>query len=68
MVGRRRAGRLHRGQLRAIVGIELPITRIEGKRKLSQNRPGADIAGAIDGLSARHADERAVAALDHARR
>ena len=37
-------------QLRAIVGIELPITRLEGKRKLSQNRPSADINGAIDGL------------------
>ena len=37
-------------QLRAIVGIELPITRLEGKRKLSQNRPSADINGVIDGL------------------
>src|SRR6202043_3392393 len=34
-------------QLRAIVGLELRITRIEAKAKLSQNRPGADIAGVV---------------------
>lgn len=38
------------GQLRAIVGVELLITRIEAKAKLSQNRPAADIDGVIDGL------------------
>jgi transcriptional regulator len=38
------------GQLRAIVGIELAITRIEAKAKLSQNRPSADIDGVISGL------------------
>jgi transcriptional regulator len=38
------------GQLRAIVGIELAITRIEAKAKLSQNRPAADIDGVIAGL------------------
>jgi transcriptional regulator len=27
------------GQLRAIVGVEIAITRIEAKFKLSQNRP-----------------------------
>ncbi|WP_101930875.1 FMN-binding negative transcriptional regulator [Mycobacterium intracellulare] len=31
------------GLLRAIVGVELVITRIEAKFKLSQNRPAADI-------------------------
>ena len=41
------------GQLRAIVGIELVITRIEAKAKLSQNRPDADIDGVVAGLSAR---------------
>ena len=41
------------GQLRAIVGLELAITRIEAKAKLSQNRPEADIAGVIAGLTAR---------------
>ena len=38
------------GQLRAIVGVELLITRIEAKAKLSQNRPAADIDGVITGL------------------
>ena len=37
--------------LNAIVGIELQITSIQAKRKLSQNRPEADIAGTIAGLS-----------------
>jgi transcriptional regulator len=40
------------GQLRAIVGIELRITRIEAKAKLSQNRPAADIDGVVQGLRA----------------
>jgi transcriptional regulator len=39
-------------QMQAIVGIELLITRIEGKSKLSQNRPHADRLGVIDGLTA----------------
>jgi transcriptional regulator len=38
------------GQLRAIVGVEILIDRVEGKWKLSQNRSDADIAGAIEGL------------------
>lgn len=42
-----------RGQLRAIVGVELIITRIEAKAKLSQNRPAADIDGVVAGLTAR---------------
>ena len=41
------------GQRRAIVGVELVITRVEAKRKLSQNRPAADIDGVIAGLRAR---------------
>jgi transcriptional regulator len=36
--------------LRAIVGIELPIARLEAKDKLNQNRTPADIEGAIAGL------------------
>ena len=40
------------GQLRAIVGVEVVITRIEAKLKLSQNRSKADVDGAIDGLAA----------------
>jgi len=41
------------GQLRAIVGIELEISRIEAKAKLSQNRPAADVERVIAGLRAR---------------
>lgn len=41
------------GMLRGIVGAELVITRIEAAAKLSQNRPEADISGAIAGLRAR---------------
>jgi transcriptional regulator len=41
------------GQLRAIVGVELRITRIEAKAKLSQNRPEADVGGVVAGLEAR---------------
>lgn len=45
------------GQLRAIVGVELRITRVEAKSKLSQNRPPADISGVVAGLTADgHAD------------
>ena len=53
------------GQLRAIVGLELQITRIEAKAKLSQNRPVADIAGVVAGLSAR-GDDRSAAAVEQA--
>lgn len=38
-------------QLRGIVGIRMPIRRLEGKRKLSQNRSSADRAGVVAGLS-----------------
>jgi transcriptional regulator len=37
-------------QVRAIVGFEFRINRLEAKRKLSQNRSEADIAGTIAGL------------------
>lgn len=40
------------GMLRAIVGIRLPITHLQGARKLSQNRSAADLAGVRDALSA----------------
>jgi transcriptional regulator len=39
------------GQLRAIVGVELRISRIEAKAKLSQNRPAADIDGVVEGAT-----------------
>ena len=38
------------GQLRAIVGVELRITRVDAKFKLSQNRSQADIDGVIESL------------------
>lgn len=40
--------------LKGIVGLRLVITRIEGKWKLSQNRPPADRAGVMAGLGADH--------------
>jgi transcriptional regulator len=42
------------GQLRAIVGVELTITSIEAKQKLSQNRSELDREGVVTGLRAEH--------------
>ena len=39
-----------REQLKGIVGIEIPILRLEGKWKVSQNRASADRQGVIEGL------------------
>lgn len=55
------------GQLRAIVGISLEITRIEAKAKLSQNRPPADVDGVIAGLRER-GDRESADAVERARR
>jgi transcriptional regulator len=53
-----------RAQLKGIVGFELRIERLEGKWKLSQNRPAEDRAGVVDGLRREGGpDEAAVAAL-----
>ena len=53
-----------RAQLRGIVGLRLPTARIEGKRKMSQNRNEADRVGAAAGLAAsERASDREVAAL-----
>jgi len=38
--------------LKAIVGFEMPIARLEGKWKLGQNRSAEDIAGVREGLQA----------------
>jgi transcriptional regulator len=38
------------GQLRAIVGVELVVKRVEGKQKLSQNRSEQDRIGVVAGL------------------
>jgi transcriptional regulator len=43
------------GQLRAIVGVEVEITRVEAKAKLSQNRSAADVEGVVHGLQQRGA-------------
>lgn len=37
-------------QLRAIVGVELVVERVEAKAKLSQNRSAVDVHGVVDGL------------------
>jgi transcriptional regulator len=37
-------------QVQGIVGLELPITRLEGKWKMSQNRNAEDRAGVVQGL------------------
>lgn len=55
-----------RGQLRAIVGVELLITRIEAKAKLSQNRSALDVQGVIEGLRER-GDEASALAVEKAR-
>lgn len=38
--------------MKAIVGVEIEISRIEGKWKVSQNRPSADRKGVAEGLIA----------------
>ncbi len=51
-------------QLKGIVGIRLPVTRIEGKCKLSQNRTLEDRKGVIEGLSSSEREsDRCVAGL-----
>ena len=37
--------------VRAIVGFRLTITRLEGKWKMSQNRPRQDVSGVLEGLA-----------------
>lgn len=52
------------GMLRAITGFALPIERLEGKRKLSQNRNAEDYAGVRDGLNtSSDPQDRRIAAL-----
>ncbi|HEX3159360.1 MAG TPA: FMN-binding negative transcriptional regulator [Gemmatimonadaceae bacterium] len=54
---------------RAIVGVELTITRLEGKWKMSQNRSDADIDGVVQGLgSSPDAGDREVARIVAERR
>ena len=39
------------GQLRAVVGVELTVSEVHAKEKLSQNRSEADRAGVVAGLA-----------------
>jgi len=56
-------------QMRAIVGVEVAIERIEGKWKMSQNRPAQDIDGVVKNLESSPIDkERAVAKIVAARK
>jgi transcriptional regulator len=50
-----------RSQLKGIVGVRLPIARLEGKWKMSQNRAPEDRAGVVEGFRAE--GESAVADL-----
>jgi len=50
-------------QMKGIVGIEIPITRIEGKWKMSQNRPEADRVGVLDGYREKGATAEGMAKL-----
>ncbi|WP_416403596.1 FMN-binding negative transcriptional regulator [Arthrobacter sp. LFS091] len=54
------------GQLRAIVGVELVISRVEAKTKLSQNRSADDVDGVVAGLRAR-GDSASAADVERAR-
>lgn len=54
------------GMLQAIVGVEIPIARLDGKWKMSQNRPAVDQAGVVAGLRTEGSDQ--VAALVDERR
>jgi transcriptional regulator len=50
-------------QMRGIVGVEIPIARIEGKWKMSQNRPAPDRAGVIAGFRESGGVGEAIAAI-----
>jgi transcriptional regulator len=50
-------------QLKGIVGLQIPIARIEGKWKVSQNRTAADQAGVAEGLRGEGQEADAMASL-----
>ncbi|QEI06229.1 FMN-binding negative transcriptional regulator [Pigmentiphaga aceris] len=52
------------GRLAEIVGIEIDITKIVGKSKLSQNKDARDRAGIVQALRARGEDDTANAMLN----
>ena len=49
-----------RGMLKGIIGLDIAVTRLEGKYKLSQNRPAVDRPRIVAALEA-HGDADAVA-------
>ena len=53
--------------LKGIIGFEIPLTRIDGKWKLSQNRPAEDKAGVMSGLDARDGADAAISAVTRER-
>lgn len=46
--------------LRAIVGIELQLTRVEAKAKMSQNKSPEDVRGIVEGLRSEARDDAAM--------
>ena len=52
--------------LKSIVGLQIDITRLTGKNKLSQNKEARDIRGAAEALNARENIQIANAMLAHA--
>jgi transcriptional regulator len=50
--------------LKGVVAFEIPITRLEGKRKLGQNRSEADMRGAAAGLRQHSRDPGALPLAD----
>jgi transcriptional regulator len=50
-------------QMKGIVGVEIPISRIEGKWKVSQNRPEADRIGVLAGFREQGEAGKPMAAL-----
>ncbi len=55
-------GKVIVGLLNAVVGFEIPIARLEGKRKLGQNRSRADREAMVEGLRAHGRDDAGVIA------
>jgi transcriptional regulator len=54
-------------QIKGIIGVEILIDRLEGKWKVSQNRPEADRTGVIDGFREQGATGLAMSELVAAR-
>jgi len=54
--------------LNGIIGFELTITRLQGKWKMSQNRPEADRGGVVEGLREDGRPDLALEVAEAARR